>query len=76
MRALETTLGSLFASGMIGSWKGESIDVPVEWEKHRRLFDAIRYGDSQRAALALLEIAAVFEKHLPQARPIALVGGQ
>jgi DNA-binding GntR family transcriptional regulator len=61
---------------MIGSRKGEPIDLAVEWEKHRRVFDAIRDGDSQRAALALLEIAAGFEKHLPQARPIALVSGQ
>jgi DNA-binding GntR family transcriptional regulator len=65
VRALETTLGSLFASGMIGSQEGHSIDLRDEWEKHRRLFDAIREGDSQRAALALLEIAAGFEKHLP-----------
>ncbi len=65
VRALETTLGSLFASGMIGSHKGRSIDLRDEWEKHRRLFDAVRERDSQRAALALLEIAAGFEKHLP-----------
>jgi DNA-binding GntR family transcriptional regulator len=65
VRTLETTLGSLFASGMIGSREGHSIDLRDEWDKHRRLFDAIRGGDPQRAALALLEIAAGFEKHLP-----------
>jgi DNA-binding GntR family transcriptional regulator len=65
VRALETTLGSLFASGMIGSQEGLTIDLRDEWDKHRRLYDAIHDGDPQRAALALLEIAAGFEKHLP-----------
>jgi DNA-binding GntR family transcriptional regulator len=66
VRALETIMGSLFASGLIGSREGHSIDLADEMVKHRRLFDAIREHDPQRAALALLEIAAGFEKHLPQ----------
>ena len=66
VRTLETTVGSLFASGMIGSRDSHSIDLNAEMEKHRRLFDAIGDRDPQRSALALLEIAAGFEKHLPR----------
>ncbi len=66
VRALETTMGSLFASGLIGSQNGHAIDIRGELAKHRTLFEAIRDRDPQRAALALLEIAAGFEKHLPQ----------
>lgn len=63
-RALETVVGSLFASGIIGSRDADTIDLRVEVEKHRRLLDAICDRDSQRAASCLLEIAAGFEKHL------------
>jgi DNA-binding GntR family transcriptional regulator len=66
VRALETTMGSLFASGLIGSREGHTIDIRGELAKHRRLFEAIRKHEPQGAALALLEIAAGFEKHLPQ----------
>ena len=65
VRALETMVGSLFASGMTRSRESHSIDFRAELKKHRRLFEAIREGDPRRAALALLEIAAGFEKHLP-----------
>lgn len=61
-KALETVLGSLFASGMIGA---SPIDLRGEAAKHRRLLTAICEHDAQRAALALLEIASGFEKHLP-----------
>src|SRR5215468_6260003 len=64
VRALETMMGSLFASGLIGSRDRQSIDLLAEFAKHARLFDAIRDHDPQRAALALLEIAAGFEKQL------------
>lgn len=65
MRALETVVGSLFASGIIvGSRDAETIDLRAEVEKHRRLLDAVCDSDGQRAALCLLEIAAGFEKHL------------
>jgi GntR family transcriptional regulator of gluconate operon len=64
-RALETVLGSLFASGMIGAGEATRLDLPGEVEKHQRLLSAICDRDGQRAALALLEIAAGFEKHLP-----------
>ena len=65
-RALETVMGSLFASGIMGSGNGaaETIDLRVEVEKHGRLLDALCDRDEQRAALSLLEIAAGFEKHL------------
>ena len=59
-------MGSLFASGLIRSREGDSIDLMGEFAKHQRLFDAIREHDSQRAALALLEIVAGFEKHLKE----------
>ena len=64
VRALESMMGSLFASGLIGSRDRQSIDLLAEFAKHQRLFDAVRDHDSQRAALALLEIAAGFEKQL------------
>ena len=64
IRALESVVGSLFASGLIGTRQAEQIDLELEVEKHRRLVDAICDGDAQRAALCLLEIAAGFEKHL------------
>ena len=63
-RALETVLGSLFASGLIGSRHADSIDLRLEAEKHRRLLEAVCDADGQRAALCLLEIASGFEKHL------------
>jgi DNA-binding GntR family transcriptional regulator len=63
-RALETVMGSLFASGIIGSRDAATIDLRAEVAKHRRLVDAICESDGQRAALCLLEIAAGFEKHV------------
>lgn len=63
-RALGTVLGSLFASGMIGSRESETIHLATEVDKHQRLVQAICDSDPQRAALALLEIAAGFEKRL------------
>jgi DNA-binding GntR family transcriptional regulator len=63
-RALESVVGSLFASGIISSRDADTIDLRLELEKHRRLLDAVCDGDGQRAALCLLEIAAGFEKHL------------
>ena len=65
-RSLESMMGSLFASGLMGSRETQVIDFSSELAKHERLFEAIRDHDSQRAALALLEIAAGFEKHIPR----------
>jgi DNA-binding GntR family transcriptional regulator len=64
IRALETVMGSLFASGIIGSRDAATLDLRAEVAKHQRLLDAICDGDGQRAALSLLEIAAGFEKYL------------
>jgi len=63
-RALETVVGSLFASGIIGSRDAATINLREEIAKHQRLLDAICDRDGQRAALCLLEIAAGFEKHV------------
>jgi DNA-binding GntR family transcriptional regulator len=63
-RALETVMGSLFASGIIGSRDAATIDLTAEVAKHRHLLDALCDSDGQRAALWLLEIAAGFEKHV------------
>jgi len=64
VRALETVVGSLFASGIISSRDAARINLRAEVAKHQRLLDAICHGDGQRAALCLLEIAAGFEKHV------------
>ena len=63
-RALETVVGSLFASGIMGSRAAATINLREEVAKHQRLLDAICDRDGQRAALCLLEIAAGFEKHV------------
>jgi DNA-binding GntR family transcriptional regulator len=63
-RALDSMMGSLFASGLMGSQEAHPIDFGSELAKHERLLEAIRDHDTQRAALALLEIAAGFEKHI------------
>jgi hypothetical protein len=47
-RALETVMGPLFASGIIGGQNAETIDLRVEVEKHRRLFEAICDADGRR----------------------------
>ncbi|MCX6627480.1 MAG: GntR family transcriptional regulator [Candidatus Solibacter sp.] len=63
-RALNNILGSLFASGVIGSAAAAAIDLPEEAGKHRRLLEALCDADAQRSAMALREIAAGFEKHV------------
>ncbi len=59
-RALESMLGSLFASGLIGA----AIDLRAEARKHNRLLEALCAGDPKRSAAALLEIADGFEQHV------------
>jgi DNA-binding GntR family transcriptional regulator len=59
-RALETTVGSLFASGLAGP-RARQIDLRREVRKHQRLVRALRSGDGVKAADALLEIAEGFQ---------------
>lgn len=63
-RALESMLGSLFASGLIGSREAAGIDLGEEARKHKRLLDALCGRDAKGAAAALLEIARGFERHV------------
>jgi len=74
--ALDRMLGSLFASGLIGSREAEAIDLAEEARKHKRLLDALCEGDPQRSAMALLEIAAGFEKHMRQGDPGSRTSGR
>lgn len=68
-KALESSMGSLFASGLARSEQAtkagtsEAIDRLAEVEKHRRMTQAIKDGDGARAAQALMEIAGGFERH-------------
>jgi len=64
-RALEIVMGSLFAAGLSDAKRTAAINLRTEVEKHRRLAEAICKRDAKRAALALLEIAKEFEKHVP-----------
>ena len=63
-RLLDSMLGSLFASGLIGSHAAAALDLTEESRKHKHLLDALCEGDPQRSAMALLDIAAGFEKHV------------
>ena len=51
-RALETVVGSLFASGIIGSRDAATINLREEIAKHQRLLDAICDRDGQRERVA------------------------
>jgi len=68
-KALDSAIGTLFASGLARSERetkagtAVAIDRLAEVEKHRRMTAAIKAGDAQLASLALLEIAAGFERH-------------
>jgi DNA-binding GntR family transcriptional regulator len=60
-RALESALGSLFASGLIRANQSDGPDLQWEVKKHERLLEALRRHDGRQAARALLEIAQGFE---------------
>jgi DNA-binding GntR family transcriptional regulator len=68
-KALETSVGSLFASGLANSMRAATagtavpIDRMGEVEKHRRMVNAIKRGAGARAAQVLSQIAAGFERH-------------
>ena len=71
-KALESSMGTLFASGLTRSERDTkagtavAIDRMAEVEKHRRMTNAIKAGNAQLAAQVLLEIAAGFERHFQQ----------
>ena len=71
-KALESSMGSLFASGLARSERHAKagtavpIDRLAEVKKHRRMTKAMKNGDGQLASAALLEIAAGFERHFQQ----------
>ena len=68
-KALESSMGTLFASGLARSERDTkagtavAIDRIGEVEKHRRMTNAIKAGNAQLAAQVLLEIAADIERH-------------
>ena len=68
-KALESSMGTLFASGLARSERDTkagtavAIDRLGEVAKHRRMTEAMKAGDGKRAAQELLEIAAGFERH-------------
>jgi DNA-binding GntR family transcriptional regulator len=68
VRALETSLGGLFASGLNKRYLNRSdqtvMELAAEVEKHRRLVEAIKGKQGQLAASVMLEIAAGFEEYL------------
>lgn len=68
-RALDTSLGSLFASGLAHSEAAtrartsNPIDRLAVVDQHRRMADAVKAGNGPLAANLLLEIAEGFERH-------------
>jgi DNA-binding GntR family transcriptional regulator len=64
-RALESAIGSLFASGLR---QRESLDLKRELAKHRALVDALAARSAGRAAEILLDIAGGFQRHLEKSR--------
>ncbi len=60
-KALETAMGSLFASGLR---RHESLDLRREIAKHQALVEALVSGSAKRASAALLDIADSFQRHL------------
>jgi DNA-binding GntR family transcriptional regulator len=68
-KALESSMGTLFAAGLARSerdtkaGKVVAIDRLGEVEKHRHMTKAMQAGDAQAAAMAMLDIAAGFERH-------------
>lgn len=68
VRALETSLIGLFASGLNKRYLNRSertgVELASEVEKHRRLIDAIKGHHGALAASVMLEIAGGFEDYL------------
>lgn len=68
-KALDTALGTLFASGLARSERAANagnsvpIDRLAEVEKHQRMAKAIKARDGELASRILLEISSGFERH-------------
>lgn len=59
-RALMTVVGCLFACGL----RNANIDLPHQFAKHERLFQAIADGRPADASLLLTDVSAGFRRHL------------
>lgn len=59
--ALENTIGSLFAVGLMVARRRGSLNLHVETAKHRELLQLIRQGHAQAAAGQMADIAGRFE---------------
>ena len=68
-RALETALGSLFASGLMAALRRGTLDLPNEADKHHELVQLLRHGHVEAAAGQMADIAGRFETEvLPDMR--------
>lgn len=66
-RALNTAIGSVFASGLIVARSRGKLDLRAEVNKHERLLACLLKGDGERAASYLSGIAEGFENQLVKA---------
>lgn len=68
-QALENSLGSLFAVGLMAARRRGSLDLKAEAAKHHELLQLIRQGHAQAAAGQMADIAGRFESEvLPDIR--------
>jgi DNA-binding GntR family transcriptional regulator len=63
-QALERTVLPLFAFGLMRDHRAEELNLQREVEKHELMIKALRGGQPERAADALLKIARGFETHV------------
>ncbi len=68
-RALESTIGPLFAAGLARGARSGRINLKREAQKHKPVLDAILAGDGDRASGVLLEVANSFEFHFKNSAP-------
>jgi DNA-binding GntR family transcriptional regulator len=67
--ALETALGSLFASGLMAALRRGTLNLPNEADKHHELVQLLRQGHVEAAAGQMADIAGRFETEvLPDMR--------
>ncbi len=68
-RALETALGSLFASGLMAALRRGTLNLPNEADKHHELVQLLLQGHVEAAAGQMADIAGRFETEvLPDMR--------